>query len=81
MTKRAQPEEGFLNPIRLQPAVGRILQMPLTATRRPQWSRNQKTPEPGHQRRQQREDFPDARWEEQEATKRTDRPCSEKSVA
>ncbi|KAJ1084348.1 hypothetical protein NDU88_004499 [Pleurodeles waltl] len=69
MTESAQPEEGFLNPN-------------TTATgKRPQRRRNKKTPKPGRQSRQPREDFPDAWWNEQEATKCTDQPRSGKSMA
>ncbi|KAJ1168648.1 hypothetical protein NDU88_000566 [Pleurodeles waltl] len=50
--------------------------------REPQWSRAEETTlEPGRQRRQQRKDLSDARWDEQEAARRTDRPRSGKSVA
>ncbi|KAJ1158963.1 hypothetical protein NDU88_011635 [Pleurodeles waltl] len=83
MKKHIRPEEGFLNPMRPRSGVERILPLPLRTTRqRPQRNRGEKTtPGPGHQRRQPQEDFPDARWDEQEAAKRTDRPCSGKSVA
>ncbi|KAJ1083652.1 hypothetical protein NDU88_003807 [Pleurodeles waltl] len=53
--------------------------MPLTPPRRPQQRRNKKMLEAGCQRRQRREVFPDTRWDEQEATKCTDRPHSGKS--
>ncbi|KAJ1081759.1 hypothetical protein NDU88_001934 [Pleurodeles waltl] len=80
--KGIQPKEGFLNPLRHRLRNGRILPVLLTATRRrPQRSRTEETMlEPGSYRRQQREDFSDARWGEQEAAKRTGRTRSGKSM-
>ncbi|KAJ1099874.1 hypothetical protein NDU88_004968 [Pleurodeles waltl] len=83
MRKRIQPKEGFLNPLRPRPRDGRILPVLLTTmSLRPQLSGTEEmTPEPGSHRRQQREDFSDTRWDEQEAAKGTDRPRSAKSLA
>ncbi|KAJ1214060.1 hypothetical protein NDU88_001688 [Pleurodeles waltl] len=81
MTESAQPEERFSNPNTTPTGERQILQMPLAATRPLQRRRNKKMPEPGRQRRQRREDFPDAQWDEQEVTKCTDRPRSGKSMA
>ncbi|KAJ1141720.1 hypothetical protein NDU88_008048 [Pleurodeles waltl] len=55
--------------------VERILLIPLRMTRqRLQRNRGEKTmPDPGRQRRQPREEFPDARWDDQEVEKRTER--------
>ncbi|KAJ1128130.1 hypothetical protein NDU88_006509 [Pleurodeles waltl] len=84
MKTRFSMKAGFSNPLRLHWGRRQIPQSPLRERETPAIATEQqgedhtgaRTPEERTTR-----GYPDARWDEQEAAKSTDRPCSRKSVA